>query len=57
VVPFCQLTFLSVRPPLRHYERVKVPEGTLGAAFRTRRWGRGLEQREAAKEIGMSVAT
>ena len=29
----------------------------LGAAFRVRRWSRGLEQREAAAEIGVSIAT
>jgi DNA-binding transcriptional regulator YiaG len=49
--------FLAVRPPLRRYERLKVPEGTLGAALRVRRWSRGLEQMEAAQEIGVSVAT
>ena len=56
-VPFCHLTFLAERPPLRRYERVKVPEGTLGAAFRERRWSRGLEQQGAAAEIGVSVKT
>jgi transcriptional regulator with XRE-family HTH domain len=50
------LTFLAGQPPLRRYERVKVPERTLAAAFRARRWSRGLEQREeAAAEIGVSV--
>lgn len=34
-----------------------MPEGTLGAAFRERRWSRGLEQWQAAAEIGVSVAT
>jgi transcriptional regulator with XRE-family HTH domain len=56
-VPFCHLTLLVVRPPLRRHERIKVPEGTLGAAFRARRWSRGLEQWEAALEIGVSVNT
>lgn len=32
-------------------------EGTLGAAFRTRRWSRGLDQKQAAEEIGVSVKT
>jgi DNA-binding XRE family transcriptional regulator len=56
-VPFCHLTFSTSRPALRRYERTKVPAGTLGAAFRERRWSRGLEQWQAAKEIGVSVAT
>lgn len=42
---------------IRRYERAKVPTGTLGAAFRERRWSRGLEQWEAAEEIGVSTAT
>jgi transcriptional regulator with XRE-family HTH domain len=42
---------------LRRYERTKVPEGTLGTAFRERRWFRGLEQHDAAAEISVSVAT
>jgi transcriptional regulator with XRE-family HTH domain len=56
-VPFCHLTFSAGREPERRYERKKVPEGTLGAAFRARRWARGLDQREAAEEIGVSKAT
>jgi transcriptional regulator with XRE-family HTH domain len=56
-VPFCHLTFSAARPVLRRYERTKVPEGTLGAAFRERRWSRGLEQWQAAEQIGISVAT
>jgi transcriptional regulator with XRE-family HTH domain len=56
-VPFCHLAFSAPRPALRRYERTKVPAGTLGAAFRERRWSRGLEQWEAAEEIGVSVAT
>jgi transcriptional regulator with XRE-family HTH domain len=56
-VPFCHLTFSAPRPAGRRYERAKVPAGTLGAAFRERRWSRGLQQREAAEEIGVSVAT
>jgi|ERR1051326_1059477 transcriptional regulator with XRE-family HTH domain len=56
-VPFCHLTFSAGRPILRRYERTKVPEETLGAAFRARRWSRGLGQREAAEEIGVSVDT
>jgi DNA-binding transcriptional regulator YiaG len=56
-VPFCHLTFSATRPPERRYERVKVPTGTLGAAFRERRWIRELDQRAAAEEIGVSVAT
>ncbi|MGZ5449708.1 MAG: helix-turn-helix domain-containing protein [Thermoanaerobaculia bacterium] len=54
-MPFCHLTFSAGRPILRHYERTEVPEGTLGAAFRSRRWSRGLDQKEAAEEIGVSV--
>ena len=34
-----------------------MPEGTLGDRLRQRRWNRGLEQRDAAAEIGVSVAT
>lgn len=34
-----------------------MPEGTLGAAFRTRRWMLGLDQKLAAEEIGVSVKT
>jgi len=49
--------FSAPKPPIRRYERAKVPAGTLGAAFRERRWSRGLEQWEAAKQIGVSVAT
>jgi len=56
-VPFCHLAFSAPRPAIRRYERIRVPEGTLGAAFRERRWSRGLEQWEAAEEIGVSVAT
>jgi DNA-binding transcriptional regulator YiaG len=56
-VPFCHLTFSAVRPVLRRFERVKVPDGTLGAALRERRWGRALEQNEAAGEIGTTLAT
>jgi transcriptional regulator with XRE-family HTH domain len=56
-VPFCHLTFSGGRPVLRRYERTKVPEKTLGAAFRTRRWSRGLDQKQAATEIGISVKT
>jgi len=35
----------------------RLPAGTLGATFRERRWSRGLEQLQAAKEIGVSTAT
>lgn len=56
-VPFCHLTFLVDRPVLRRYERTKVPDDTLGVAFRNKRWVRGLEQREAAAEIGTTLAT
>jgi transcriptional regulator with XRE-family HTH domain len=56
-VPFCHLSFSASRPVERRYERAKVPAGTLGAAFRERRWSRGLEQWQAAKEIGVSTAT
>jgi DNA-binding XRE family transcriptional regulator len=56
-VPFCHLRFSASRPAERRYERAKVPAGTLGAAFRERRWSRGLEQWQAAKEIGVSTAT
>jgi len=56
-VPFCHLTFSAPRPALRRYERTKVPAGTLGAAFRERRWSRRLEQWQTAAEIGVSVAT
>jgi hypothetical protein len=56
-VPFCHLAFSAARPPERRYERVKVPHGTLGGAFRQRRWARGLQQSEAAKDIGISVKT
>lgn len=56
-VPFCHLTFLAVRPSTRRYERTEVREGTLGAAFRARRWSRGLDQKAAAKEIGVTHAT
>jgi transcriptional regulator with XRE-family HTH domain len=56
-VPFCHLTFSVVRGPIPRYERTKVPLGTLGAAFRQRRWSRGLEQLQAASEIGVSAAT
>jgi DNA-binding transcriptional regulator YiaG len=56
-VPFCHLTFSAVRPVLRHYERTKIPEGTLGAAFREQRWSFGLDQREAAAKIGTTLAT
>lgn len=56
-MPFCHLTFTASRPVERRYERAKVPAGTLGAAFRERRWRRGLDQREAAKEIGVSIKT
>jgi transcriptional regulator with XRE-family HTH domain len=34
-----------------------VPEGTLAAVFRERRSSRGQEQRAAAAEIGVSLAT
>jgi DNA-binding XRE family transcriptional regulator len=56
-VPFCHLAFSAPKPPIRRYERTKVPDGTLGAAFRAHRWSRGLEQWQAAKEIGVSTAT
>lgn len=56
-MPFCHLAFSASRPAKRRYERAKVAAGTLGAAFRERRWSRGLEQWQAAKEIGVSVAT
>jgi DNA-binding XRE family transcriptional regulator len=56
-VPFCHLTFSAARPILRQHERTKVPEGTLGAAFRARRWSRGLDQKQAAEEIGVSMKT
>jgi DNA-binding transcriptional regulator YiaG len=56
-VPFCHLSFSATRPAIRRYERVKVPAGTLGAAFRERRWSRHLEQWQAAHEIGVSVDT
>ena len=56
-MPFCHLTFLAARPVARRYERTKVPEGTLGSAFRARRWSRGLDQEKAAAEIGISVKT
>jgi transcriptional regulator with XRE-family HTH domain len=46
-----------VRPVERRYERKRVGKGTLGAAFRERRWSRGLEQRQAAEEIGVALAT
>jgi transcriptional regulator with XRE-family HTH domain len=49
--------FFRLPPVARRYERVKVPEETLGAAFRAQRWRRRLEQSEAAEEIGVSVAT
>jgi transcriptional regulator with XRE-family HTH domain len=55
-VPFCHLTFLTARPVLRPYERTKVPAGTLGATFRECRWSRGLDQMDAAAEVGVSVA-
>ncbi|HEX7157676.1 MAG TPA: helix-turn-helix transcriptional regulator, partial [Edaphobacter sp.] len=56
-MPFCHLAFSAARPPERRYERAKVPANTLGAAFRECRWARGLAQREAAKDIGISVKT
>ena len=56
-VPFCHLTFSVLRPLLHRYERVKVPEGTLGAAFRARRRTLGLEQREVAGKLGVSSGT
>src|SRR3990170_6866938 len=56
-VPFCHRTFSVGRPVLRRYERTKVPDGTLGAAFRVRRWSRGVDQKQAAQEIGVSVKT
>jgi transcriptional regulator with XRE-family HTH domain len=56
-VPFCHLTFLVDRPLFRPNERVEGQPGTLGAAFQERRWSRGLKRSEAAKEIGVSVAT
>ena len=34
-----------------------MPEGTLGAAFRARRWSHGLDQKQAAEEIGVSTKT
>lgn len=42
---------------LRRYERVQVPEGTLGDRFRQRRWSLGLEQKDVARQIGVSLAT
>ena len=56
-MPFCHLTFSAVRPPFHRNERVKVPEGTLGAALRERRWTLGLEQCEVAEKLGVSSAT
>jgi transcriptional regulator with XRE-family HTH domain len=56
-VPFCHLRFSAVRPVERRYERAQIPAATLGAAFRERRWSRALDQRAAADEIGISVAT
>ena len=56
-MPFCHLAFSARRPAIRRYERAKVPAGTLGAAFRERRWSRGLEQWEAAAAIGVTPAT
>ncbi len=32
-----------------------MPEGTLGAALRLRRWSRGLDQKQVAEEIGVSI--
>lgn len=56
-VPFCHLAFLVDRPVVPRYERAKVAEGTLGAAFRDRRWSLRLEQRETAAQLGVTVAT
>lgn len=36
---------------------MKVPEETLGVAFRARCWSRGFEEKQAAEEIGVSVDT
>src|SRR5260221_10136441 len=44
---FCHLVFSVARPATRRYERVKIPDGTLGAAFRERRWQREMGQPEA----------
>jgi transcriptional regulator with XRE-family HTH domain len=56
-VPFCHLTFLVDRQFRVLYERRKTPDGTLGAAFRAQRCVRRMDQRQAAQEIGVSVAT
>ncbi len=53
-VPFCHLTFLAVRPPIRRYERVNVHEGTLGDRLRQRRWRAKLEQADVARMFGVS---
>lgn len=45
----------AAAPPVRAGQGARG--GTLGATFRARRWSRGLEQREAARQIGVSVAT
>ena len=56
-MPFCHLVFSAPKPPIRRYERAEIPAGTLGAAFRERRWALGLDQKEVACEIGVSVDT
>jgi transcriptional regulator with XRE-family HTH domain len=45
------------RPPFGYHEWAVITPGTLGAAFRAKRWERRLDQQQAAQEIGVSVKT
>ena len=49
--------FSILRPPDRRYERIRVPEATLGAALRVKRWKESLEQLEVARRLGVSKDT
>ena len=56
-MPFCHLQFSAPRPPIRRYERAKVPAGTFGAYLRERRWSLKLEQADVAAIVGVTIDT
>ena len=56
-MPFCHSTFVVDRLVERRYERVRVQAGTFGDQLRQRRWALGLAQKDAARQINVTLAT